>query len=68
LTDGKTAVASASWRMLEAIGVGERAGRPWVPDPRDPSQRRPAPCGVQFDAGPGEPGLEYPLGISSRTA
>ena len=39
--DGRaTAVASASWRMLETIGVGERLAGKGCPIRRDPGQRR----------------------------
>jgi 2-octaprenyl-6-methoxyphenol hydroxylase len=62
--DGRaTAVASASWRMLEAIGVGERLAGHGCPIRAIRVSDGLAPGGVQFDAGPGEAGLEDPLGI-----
>jgi 2-octaprenyl-6-methoxyphenol hydroxylase len=49
--------------MLEAIGVGERLAGHGCPIRAIRVSDGLAPGGVQFDAGPGEAGLEDPLGI-----
>ncbi|HEX8444662.1 MAG TPA: UbiH/UbiF/VisC/COQ6 family ubiquinone biosynthesis hydroxylase [Allosphingosinicella sp.] len=62
--DGRaTAVASASWRMLEAIGVAERLGGQGCPIGSIRVSDGLGPGGARFDAGPGEASVEDPLGI-----
>jgi 2-octaprenyl-6-methoxyphenol hydroxylase len=58
-----TAVASASWRMLEAIGVAERLEGQGCPIRSIRVSDGLAPGGVHFDAGPGADSVEDPLGI-----
>jgi 2-octaprenyl-6-methoxyphenol hydroxylase len=62
--DGRaTAVASASWRMLEAIGVGERLEGQGCPIRSIRVSDGLEPGGIRFDAGPGEASVDDPLGI-----
>ncbi|HEX8401538.1 MAG TPA: UbiH/UbiF/VisC/COQ6 family ubiquinone biosynthesis hydroxylase [Allosphingosinicella sp.] len=62
--DGRaTAVASASWRMLEAIGVGERLAGQGCPIRAIRVSEGLAPGGIRFDAGRGEAEGDDPLGI-----
>ena len=62
--DGRaTAVASASWRMLEAIGVAGRLEGQGCPIRSIRVSDGLAPGGVHFDAGPGGDSFEDPLGI-----
>ena len=62
--DGRaTAVASASWRMLEAIGVAERLDGQGCPIRSIRVSDGLEPGGIQFDAGPGEAGIQDPLGL-----
>jgi 2-octaprenyl-6-methoxyphenol hydroxylase len=62
--DGRaTAVASASWRMLDAIGVGARLEGQGCPIRTIRVSEGLAPGGIRFDAGPSETGEDEPLGI-----
>jgi 2-octaprenyl-6-methoxyphenol hydroxylase len=62
--DGRaTAVASASWRMLQAIGVAERLNGQGCPIQSIRVSDGLAPGGIRFDAGPGDAMAEDPLGI-----
>jgi 2-octaprenyl-6-methoxyphenol hydroxylase len=62
--DGRaTAVASASWRMLEAIGVAERLEGQGCPIRSIRVSDGLAPGGIHFEAGQGDASLEDPLGI-----
>jgi 2-octaprenyl-6-methoxyphenol hydroxylase len=61
--DGRaTAVASASWRMLQAIGVGARLEGQGCPIGAIRVSEGLAPGGVQFDAGRDDAGALDPLG------
>ena len=62
--DGRaTAVASASWRMLEAIGVAERLEGQGCPIRSIRVSDGLAPGGIRFDAAPGDASIEDALGI-----
>jgi 2-octaprenyl-6-methoxyphenol hydroxylase len=66
--DGRaTAVASASWRMLEAIGVAERLEGQGCPIRSIRVSDGLEPGGIQFDAGPGDASLVTRSASCSRT-
>ena len=62
--DGRaTAVASGSWRLLEAIGVAERLDGQGCPIRAIRVSDGLEPGGIEFDAAPGDASLGDPLGI-----